>query len=87
MWLAVAEQSELRSYLRERLPQYMVPQAFVRLEQLPRLPNGKVNRKALPEPERSERDRAELQQSRETQLEQIVAGVWSDVLGVEQVSE
>src|SRR6185369_2923881 len=47
--------SELRSYLRDKLPQYMVPQAFVLMELLPRLPNGKVNRRLLPEPERSER--------------------------------
>ncbi len=82
--VGVAEPSELRSYLRERLPQYMVPQSFVHLDALPRLPNGKVNRKALPEPERGERDTLVAAEP-ETQLEQIVASVWSDVLGLEQV--
>src|SRR6185503_16316122 len=74
--------SKLRSYLGEKLPQYMVPQAFVWLEQLPRLPNGKVNRQLLPEPEYSERGD---NTAAETQIEQIVGGIFADVLSVDQV--
>lgn len=49
-----ASTSELRSYLREKLPEYMAPSAFVLLEKLPLSVNGKVDRAALPEPKMSE---------------------------------
>ena len=75
---------ELSEYLRAKLPQYMVPQAFVWLEEFPRLPNGKVNRQLLPEPERSEGSERSDREP-ETQIEQIVAGVWCEVLGLDQV--
>ena len=45
--------SEWRSFLIQRLPEYMIPSLFVHLEELPLLPNGKVNRAALPEPDAS----------------------------------
>jgi amino acid adenylation domain-containing protein len=75
---------ELREYLGQQLPQYMLPQAFVWLEELPRLPNGKVNRRQLPVPEQcGERGDYELQPR--TQLEEILAGIWSEVLAVAHV--
>jgi amino acid adenylation domain-containing protein len=75
----------LRGYVEGRLPQYMVPSVFVEMESLPLTPNGKVDRRALPEPEQS---RPELESSfvaPETELEQIIAGIWREVLEVERV--
>ncbi|HET6978368.1 MAG TPA: amino acid adenylation domain-containing protein, partial [Pyrinomonadaceae bacterium] len=76
--------NQLRAYLKERLPEYMIPAAFVALPQMPLTASGKIDRKALPEPTWSEYDeRGESQP--ETQIEQILAGVWSDVLRLDQV--
>jgi amino acid adenylation domain-containing protein len=71
---------ELLSYLREKLPDYMVPTAFVSLEALPLTPNGKVDRKALPAPEL----KADYVAPR-TQIEETLAAIWSEVLGQERV--
>ncbi|HSF38669.1 MAG TPA: amino acid adenylation domain-containing protein, partial [Thermoanaerobaculia bacterium] len=75
--------SSLRPFLAERLPDYMVPAAFVFLEALPLSPNGKVNRRALalavPEPA------AEEWEAPRTPVEEILAGLWGETLGVERV--
>ncbi|MCC2650942.1 MAG: hypothetical protein K0Q60_1097 [Microvirga sp.] len=75
---------ELRRVLSERLPDYMVPAAFVVLSALPLTPNGKVDRRALPAPE-GDGQRARAHVAPRTPAEEIVAGVWSDVLGLERV--
>ncbi|HLN61949.1 MAG TPA: amino acid adenylation domain-containing protein, partial [Symbiobacteriaceae bacterium] len=72
----------LRRYLKERLPEYMVPAAFVLLPQLPKTPNGKTDRKALPAPALSAT--AEYAAPR-TPVEEILAGIWSSVLGKTQI--
>jgi acyl carrier protein len=67
------------------LPDYMVPSSFIFLDSLPLTANGKVNRKALPLPDQS---RPELEQAfvaPQTPLEQVIAGVWREVLGTEQI--
>ncbi|HVS00369.1 MAG TPA: amino acid adenylation domain-containing protein, partial [Thermoanaerobaculia bacterium] len=74
---------ELRERLRERLPEPMVPGLFVRLEALPLTPNGKVDRKALPAPDRQ--DPAESYQAPRTPVEEVLAGIWAEVLGLERV--
>ncbi|WNG36167.1 amino acid adenylation domain-containing protein [Archangium violaceum] len=79
----VPSASELRAYLKEHLPEYMVPSAFVALEQLPVTPSGKVDRKALPMPEASVSD-AEYIAPR-TPTEQQLATIWAEVLGVPRV--
>ncbi|MCP4658786.1 MAG: amino acid adenylation domain-containing protein, partial [bacterium] len=75
----------LRRHLRASLPEYMVPAAFVTLEELPLLPNGKVNRRALPEPESARPEPAPAYEAPVTELEQTIAGIWQEVLEVETV--
>jgi amino acid adenylation domain-containing protein len=78
-----AEAAALRAHLRQSLPEYMVPSAFVALEALPLTPNGKLDRKALPAPELASPDRAYVAPRRP--LETALAAIWAEVLGVERV--
>ncbi|WP_369414619.1 condensation domain-containing protein, partial [Corallococcus soli] len=73
----------LRDFLRERLPEYMVPAAFVVLEALPLTPNGKVDRKALPTPDGAQE--AGQHVAPRTPTEELLAQVWAQVLGVARV--
>jgi amino acid adenylation domain-containing protein len=75
---------ELRAHLRKRLPDYMVPAAFVALDALPLGPTGKVERRALPAPDGVHGRRAEFVAPR-TAAEQVLAVIWADVLHVERV--
>jgi amino acid adenylation domain-containing protein len=79
---------ELRSYLRQKLPEYMTPSVFVELDALPLTPNGKVDRGALPAPDHANLARPELAGvyvAPRTMVEETLAGIWSKVLGVTQV--
>jgi acyl carrier protein len=71
---------DLRSFLRERLPDAMVPAAYVLLDQMPLTPNRKVDRKALPAPQRHDGEEDGL--APRTPVEEILAGIWADLLGV-----
>ncbi len=76
---------ELRNFLREKLPPYMIPAAYVTLETFPLTPNGKINRRALPTPAQS---RGEVQKNIQlptTPTEQIIAAAWQKALNVSQV--
>ncbi|WP_164018466.1 MupA/Atu3671 family FMN-dependent luciferase-like monooxygenase [Pyxidicoccus trucidator] len=73
----------LRDFLRSRLPEYMVPQAFVTLSTFPQTPNKKVDRKALPPPEQAQARGAFTKPESET--ETMLASVWQEVLKLESV--
>jgi amino acid adenylation domain-containing protein len=71
---------ELRPYLAERLPEAMLPSAFVELEKLPRTLNGKVDRKALPALESVSAEKEAGEFTPRNPVEEIVAGIWREVL-------
>jgi amino acid adenylation domain-containing protein/non-ribosomal peptide synthase protein (TIGR01720 family) len=77
--------SELRNFLKERLPDYMIPSAFVLLDELPLTPNGKVNRLALPAPDQERPELESAYVAPRTPAEKTLAGIWSQVLGIERV--
>jgi amino acid adenylation domain-containing protein len=73
----------LRAHLAERLPEYMVPAAFVHMDVLPVNPNGKLDRKALPAPDFAPED--ETYVAPRTPVEEVLAGIWAEVLGVDRM--
>ncbi|HEX7332127.1 MAG TPA: amino acid adenylation domain-containing protein, partial [Pyrinomonadaceae bacterium] len=77
--------SEWRRYLKERLPDYMIPAAFVVLEQLPRTSSGKVDRRKLPAPELMRPDLDEKYSAPESPVHQALADVWAEVLKLERI--
>jgi acyl carrier protein len=77
--------SELRQFLQERLPEYMVPSAFVLLEKLPLTPNSKLDRAALPAPDLTRSELFETFAAPCSSLEQQLASIWMEVLGIERV--
>ncbi|MCL1464883.1 non-ribosomal peptide synthetase [Argonema galeatum] len=76
--------TELYSFLQTKLPEYMMPSAFVRLEKLPLTPNGKVDRRALPSPEIEDTLSTNFVSPR-TSTEQQLADIWSSLLKVKRV--
>ncbi|MEG3079904.1 amino acid adenylation domain-containing protein [Halomonas sp. 5021] len=77
------DDAELLEQLGERVPDYMVPSALVRLDGLPLTANGKLDRKALPEPVRA--DGGKAFEAPQGEAEEALAAVWADVIGCEQV--
>ncbi|NET90322.1 MAG: amino acid adenylation domain-containing protein [Kamptonema sp. SIO1D9] len=75
----------LRSFLKESLPDYTIPKLWVFLDELPRTPNGKINRQALPSPEVRQFEDAKVITSPRTPLEIEIAQAFATVLGVERV--
>jgi amino acid adenylation domain-containing protein len=81
-----ASASELRRHLKERVPEYMIPSAFVSLSKMPLTPNGKVDRRALPKPDGLIQDQENVFVAPRTPLEELIAGIWCQVLGMQKVS-
>ncbi len=77
------EELDLKNYLKEMLPEYMIPAYFVQLESMPVTINGKLDRRALPEP-RLDVTLTEYEAPR-NEIEEILAKIWSEVLGVENI--
>ena len=77
--------AELRQYLHERLPDYMVPAFFVLLDDLPVTGTGKVDRLALPAPQPDDFELRRRYVAPRTPTEEAVAAIWASVLGVTQV--
>ncbi|WDZ82471.1 non-ribosomal peptide synthetase/MFS transporter [Micromonospora cathayae] len=79
--VGTAEPAALKAALKDRLPEYMVPNAFVTLDALPLSPNGKLDRKALPAPVVTREASVALVEPRDD-TERLLATIWSEVLGV-----
>ncbi|MGC3972487.1 MAG: LLM class flavin-dependent oxidoreductase [Pirellulales bacterium] len=80
-----ADDADLRQHVRDKLPEYMVPQHFVVLEDLPLTPNGKIDRKALPSLDFGASQPAAAYVAPESDVEQKIATLWQELLGREQV--
>ncbi|MBN4003643.1 amino acid adenylation domain-containing protein [Nostoc sp. LPT] len=76
---------ELRTFLESKLPNYMMPAAFIILEALPLTPNGKLDRKALPAADTARPDLEAVYQPPQTEIEQTIADIWQKVLNIENL--
>jgi acyl carrier protein len=76
---------DLRAFLQAKLPDYMIPSAFVPLDALPLTPNGKVDRRALPAPGQARPTLEDALVAPRTPVEEALAGIWADLLGLTQV--
>jgi amino acid adenylation domain-containing protein len=77
---------ELRSYLKERLPKFMVPSVFVMLDEMPLTANGKVDRRAFPVPDQTLSGTEDSFAAPRTPVEELLCDIWAQVFHVEQVS-
>ncbi len=76
---------QLRNFLKEKLPDYMVPAAFVVMEALPLTPNGKLDRRSLPEPSQIRPVLESVFIAPQSPIEKQLAQIWSEVLEIEQI--
>jgi amino acid adenylation domain-containing protein len=77
--------SELTAFLKQKLPQQMIPSAFLLLDALPLMANGKIDRRALPAPNQSRPELEQSYQAPRTPVEQAVAEIWAEVLKVKEI--
>jgi non-ribosomal peptide synthetase component F/alpha-ketoglutarate-dependent taurine dioxygenase len=77
--------AEMREELKKRLPEYMVPSAIVKMEELPLTANGKVDKRRLPEAEEGRREVEVSYVAPRTPVEEMLAGIWQQVLNVERI--
>jgi acyl-CoA synthetase (AMP-forming)/AMP-acid ligase II/acyl carrier protein len=79
-----ASSVELRKHLQAKLPEYMIPQYFVELKSIPLTPNGKVDRRALPEPQ-LDRQTEETYVAPRNEVEKVIAGTWQQLLNIKNI--
>ncbi|TGU71782.1 hypothetical protein EN829_065400, partial [Mesorhizobium sp. M00.F.Ca.ET.186.01.1.1] len=79
------EVADLQAWLKTKLPEYMVPSVYVFLDAMPLTANGKIDRRRLPEPEWGNRSETKAYTEPRNQAEELIASIWSQVLGVEKV--
>ncbi|WP_067777339.1 non-ribosomal peptide synthetase [Nostoc sp. NIES-3756] len=77
--------SNLRNFLKEKLPDYMIPSAFLPMQALPLTSNGKVDRRALPIPDSDRPDLQEVYEAPRSEIERAIAIIWQNVLHLEKV--
>jgi acyl carrier protein len=77
--------AQLRSHLKERLPEYMIPSTFIMLESLPLNANGKIDRRALPAPQETKREASENFVAPRTGSEKEIVAIWEEVLRTDNV--
>jgi natural product biosynthesis luciferase-like monooxygenase protein len=82
---SVFNEADLRTHLRSRVPEYMMPRAFVRLDRFPMTPNRKIDRKALPAPSRETTVVVAAEARPDSTLEQTIAAIWCEVLELSAV--
>ncbi|GAA6619990.1 non-ribosomal peptide synthetase [Scytonema sp. NUACC26] len=82
---SVPSVNELRSFLKEQLPEYMIPSAFVVLDTLPLTPSGKVNRRALPAPDITSIESERNYVAPRNEVEQQLAQIWEELLGFQPI--
>ena len=76
---------ELRTFLRAKLPEYMIPAAFVALDSIPLTVTRKIDRKALPDPGTSRPETGTSYVAPRSSIERDLAGIWAEVLGVDEI--
>jgi amino acid adenylation domain-containing protein/thioester reductase-like protein len=76
---------ELRAFLKDKLPEYMIPSAFVVMESLPLTPNGKIDRRALPDPKKERPILNDSYIAPSTPVEEQLAEIWSEILEIDQI--
>ncbi|MBH8563642.1 amino acid adenylation domain-containing protein [Nostoc sp. CENA67] len=77
---------ELHRFLKEKLPEYMVPSSLVILDSLPLTPNGKVDRRALPKPDQGRQESEKIFVAPRNKLEHQLTKIWENVLGIQPIS-
>lgn len=77
--------AELREYLKQSLPDYMLPSIFIKLDALPLTPNGKIDKKALPSPSGASAELTQIYVAPENSVQTQLCSIWADVLDIERV--